>query len=58
MTVPFSPGRMDALKEQTDVVSFAQLEPIADGFGNYLKGQYTVSAEALLVDKAHILSLR
>jgi len=42
VTVPFSPGRMDALQEQTDGVSFAVLEPIADGFRNYLKGQYTV----------------
>jgi len=55
--VPFSPGRMDALQEQTDVASFAVLEPIADGFRNYLKGQYTVSAEALLVDKAQLLTL-
>ena len=57
VTVPFSPGRMDALQEQTDVVSFALLEPIADGFRNYLKTQYTVSAEALLVDKAQLLTL-
>ena len=57
VTVPFSPGRMDALQEQTDVASFAVLEPIADGFRNYLKGQYTVSAEALLVDKAQLLTL-
>jgi len=57
VTVPFSPGRMDALQEQTDVVSFAFLEPIADGFRNYLKTQYTVSAEALLVDKAQLLTL-
>jgi len=57
VTVPFSPGRMDALQEQTDVVSFALLEPIADGFRNYLKAQYTVSAEALLVDKAQLLTL-
>src|SRR5512136_778116 len=57
VTVPFSPGRMDALQEQTDVVSFALLEPIADGFRNYLKGQYTVSAEELLVDKAQLLTL-
>ena len=57
VTVPFSPGRMDALQEQTDVASFAVLEPIADGFRNYLKGRYTVSAEALLVDKAQLLTL-
>jgi catalase-peroxidase len=57
VTVPFSPGRMDAMQEQTDVVSFAVLEPIADGFRNYLKGQYTVSAEALLVEKAQLLML-
>jgi catalase-peroxidase len=57
VTVPFSPGRMDALQEQTDVVSFAVLEPIADGFRNYLRSQYTVSAEALLVDKAQLLRL-
>lgn len=57
VTVPFSPGRMDALQEQTDVVSFALMEPIADGFRNYLKSQYTVSAEALLVDKAQLLTL-
>ncbi len=57
VTVPFSPGRMDALQEQTDVVSFALLEPIADGFRNYLKSQYTVSAEALLVDRAQLLTL-
>jgi len=48
---------MDALQEQTDVVSFALLEPIADGFRNYLKGKYTVLAEALLVDKAQLLTL-
>ncbi|MGA2121215.1 MAG: catalase/peroxidase HPI [Methanoregula sp.] len=57
VTVPFSPGRMDAVQEQTDVVSFAVLEQIADGFRNYLGGLYTVSAEALLVDKAHLLTL-
>ena len=55
--VPFTPGRMDALQEQTDAVSFAVLEPIADGFRNYLKGKYTISAEALLVDKAQLLTL-
>jgi catalase-peroxidase len=57
VTVPFSPGRMDALQEQTDVASFAVLEPVADGFRNYLKGQYTVAAEASLVDKAQLLTL-
>jgi catalase-peroxidase len=57
VTVPFIPGRMDASPEQTDVASFAVLEPIADGFRNYLKGKYTVSAEALLVDKAQLLTL-
>jgi catalase-peroxidase len=57
LTVPFSPGRMDALQELTDVVSFAVLEPIADGFRNYLSGQYNVSAEELLVDKAQLLTL-
>lgn len=57
VTVPFTPGRMDASQEQTDVESFGFLEPIADGFRNYLKGQYTVSAEKLLVDKAQLLTL-
>jgi catalase-peroxidase len=57
VTVPFTPGRMDTSPEQTDVESFAVLEPIADGFRNYLKGKYTVSAEALLVDKAQLLTL-
>jgi catalase-peroxidase len=57
VTVPFKPGRMDASQEQTDVESFAALEPIADGFRNYLKGKYTVPAEALLIDKAQLLSL-
>ena len=55
--VPFVPGRMDASQEQTDVESFAVLEPIADGFRNYLKGRYSVSAEALLIDKAQLLTL-
>lgn len=57
VTVPFLPGRMDALQEQTDVVSFALLEPIADGFRNYLKAQYPLPAEELLVDKAQLLTL-
>ena len=57
VTVPFTPGRMDASQEQTDVASFAVLEPIADGFRNYLKARYAVSAEELLVDKAQLLTL-
>ena len=57
MTVPFSPGRGDALQEQTDVESFAVLEPIADGFRNYLKANHTSSAEELLVDKAQLMTL-
>ena len=57
VTVPFTPGRMDASQEQTDVESFDVLEPIADGFRNYLKGKYTVPAEALLIDKAQLLTL-
>ncbi len=55
--VPFTPGRTDALQEQTDVVSFAVLEPVADGFRNYLKTKYAVSAEELLVDRAQLLTL-
>jgi catalase-peroxidase len=57
VTVPFTPGRTDASQEQTDVESFAVLEPIADGFRNYLKDKYAVPAEALLVDKAQLLTL-
>ena len=57
LKVPFAPGRMDASQEQTDVESFAVLEPIADGFRNYLKGKYRISAEELLVDKAQLLTL-
>ncbi len=56
-TVPFTPGRMDSTQAQTDIESFAVLEPIADGFCNYLKGSYTLSAEALLIDKAQLLTL-
>ena len=55
--VPFAPGRTDASQEQTDVVSFAVLEPASDGFRNYLKAKYTVSAEELLVDRAQLLTL-
>ena len=55
--VPFTPGRMDALQEQTDVESFAVLEPVADGFRNYLKTKYAVSPEELLVDRAQLLTL-
>ena len=55
--VPFIPGRMDASQEQTDVESFAVLEPAADGFRNYLKRKFTVSTEELLVDKAQLLNL-
>jgi catalase-peroxidase len=57
VTVPFTPGRMDASQEQTDVTSFAVLEPAADGFRNYLKAKYEVSAEELLVDRAQLLTL-
>lgn len=57
VTVPFVPGRGDATEEQTDAENFDVLEPIADGFRNYLKKQYTVSAEELLVDKAQLLNL-
>ena len=57
VTVPFAPGRMDASPEQTDVESFTVLEPVADGFRNYLKSKYSVPAEVLLVDKAQLLTL-
>jgi len=57
VTVPFAPGRMDASQEQTDVESFAVLEPTADGFRNYLKTNYTLKAEHLLVDRAQLLTL-
>ena len=57
ITVPFTPGRMDASQEQTDVDSFAFLEPVADGFRNYLKTTFSVSAEELLVDRAQLLTL-
>ncbi|KWE60971.1 hydroperoxidase [Burkholderia ubonensis] len=57
VTVPFAPGRTDASQEQTDVDAMAVLEPVADGFRNYLKGKYRVPAEALLVDKAQLLTL-
>jgi catalase-peroxidase len=57
MTVPFTPGRMDASQEQTDVDSFAVLEPVADGFRNYLKGNYSIPSETLLIDKAQLLTL-
>jgi catalase-peroxidase len=57
VTVPFTPGRTDALPAQTDVASFAVLEPVADGFRNYQKGSTRVPAEALLIDKAQLLTL-
>jgi catalase-peroxidase len=57
VTVPFAPGRMDASAEQTDVEAFAVLEPYADGFRNYQKAKYSISAEELLVDKAQLLTL-
>ena len=57
LTIPFTPGRADTTQEQTDTESFAALEPIADGFRNYLKGKYSVPAEALLIDKAQLLTL-
>ncbi len=57
VSVPFTPGRTDASQEQTDVEAFAVLEPCADGFRNYLKSQYAVSAEELLLDRAQLLTL-
>ena len=57
VTVPFTPGRMDASQEQTDVNSFEPLEPLADGFRNFLKGRYSVPAEMLLIDKAQLMTL-
>jgi catalase-peroxidase len=57
VTVPFAPGRMDASQQQTDVESFAVLEPKADGFRNYLQTKFSVPAETLLVDKAQLLTL-
>jgi catalase-peroxidase len=57
VTVPFTPGRTDASQEQTDAVSFAVIKPVADGFRNYLKTKYAVSAEELLVDRAQLLTL-
>ena len=57
VTVPFAPGRTDASQEQTDVESVAYLEPVADGFRNYLKAKFSVSAEELLIDRAQLLTL-
>lgn len=57
VSVPFNPGRTDAIQEQTDVASFAVLEPYADGFRNYVKGRYSVPTEALLIDRAQLLTL-
>ena len=57
LTVPFTPGRTDASPAQTDAASFAVLEPAADGFRNYLKGKFTLPSEALLVDRAQLLTL-
>jgi catalase-peroxidase len=57
VTVPFTPGRTDASQEQTDAASFAVLEPVADGFRNYLKARFSITAEELLVDRAQLLTL-
>ncbi|MFN8256021.1 MAG: peroxidase family protein, partial [Bacteroidales bacterium] len=57
VTLPFTPGRMDASPEQTDIESFAVLEPVADGFRNFLRKKYSVSTEELLIDKAQLLTL-
>jgi catalase-peroxidase len=57
VTVPFTPGRTDATQEQTDVAAFAAMEPLADGFRNYVKAKYGVPTEAMLVDKAQLLTL-
>jgi len=57
VSVPFTPGRMDASQEQTDIESFAAMEPVGDGFRNYLDSRYRISPEALLVDKAQLLTL-
>ena len=56
-TVPFTPGRMDASQEQTDIASFNLLEPMGDGFRNYTKARYTISTEEIFVDKAQLLTL-
>ena len=57
ISVPFTPGRMDALQEQTDVDSFQVMEPVADGFRNYLKKRYSVATEALFLDRAQMIGL-
>ena len=55
--VPFTPGRTDATEEQTDADSFVPLEPVADGFRNYLRGEHRIPAEYLLIDRANLLTL-